>query len=393
MAFVAGANGISGNAIIEYLIRTSPAEWSRIIITSRSPLKNFWQDPRVTFIALDFLESAEENIAKMAAHCHDVTHAFFTSYVHVDDFKKLAEYNAPLFKNFLMAIDTVAGKNLQRVCLQTGGKNYGVHLGPVAAPVREDYPRYDDKGENFYFYQEDSLFELHKQRSWSWNVIRPNAIIGFTPSKNGMSEVVTVALYLLVCKEIGDVPKFPGNKFFWNSPDDNSYAESIADMTIWAVTNEHTKNEAFNHTNGDTFIWRYFLPRLGDYFGIEIPDQTQFLELGDDQTMKNSFRMGDWAKDKKPIWEKICEKYGGNKEVFDWGTWGFFDWIGGRAWSTLSSVSKARAYGWTRYDDTYETWIKSFRMFENAGILPAADKVRNGKAVPERTNLASKKSF
>jgi hypothetical protein len=85
-----------------------------------------------------------------------------------------------------------------------------------------------------------------------------------------MSEVVTVALYLLVCKEVGETPKFPGNKFFWNAPDDNSFAESIADMTIWATTNEHTKNEAFNHTNGDTFIWRYFLPQIGKYFGIEV---------------------------------------------------------------------------------------------------------------------------
>lgn len=47
--------------------------------------------------------------------------------------------------------------------------------------MTEDLPRYDDKGENFYYNQEDFMFNLHKQRTWSWNVIRPNGIVGFTP--------------------------------------------------------------------------------------------------------------------------------------------------------------------------------------------------------------------
>lgn len=53
--------------------------------------------------------------------CKDVTHAFFTSYIHDDDFKKLREKNVPLFKNFIDVIDAVCPK-LERVCLQTGGK-------------------------------------------------------------------------------------------------------------------------------------------------------------------------------------------------------------------------------------------------------------------------------
>jgi hypothetical protein len=85
-----------------------------------------------------------------------------------------------------------------------------------------------------------------------------------------MSEAITLALYMLVCKEMGEIPKFPGNKFFYNCIDDQSYATSLADMSIWATTCEHTKNEAFNHTNGDTFMWRYFFPKIGQYFGIEV---------------------------------------------------------------------------------------------------------------------------
>ena len=92
------------------------------MVTSRSPLKNFWQDPRVEFVAIDFLEPVDVIIQKMLPFCRGVTHAYFTSYVHTDDFMRLRDLNAPLFENFLTAIDAVAGESLQRICLQTGGK-------------------------------------------------------------------------------------------------------------------------------------------------------------------------------------------------------------------------------------------------------------------------------
>lgn len=52
-------------------------------------------------------------------------------------------------------------------------------------------PRYDDKGENFYYVQEDFLFQLHAQRKWSWNVIRPNGIIGFTPGSEFSNNILS----------------------------------------------------------------------------------------------------------------------------------------------------------------------------------------------------------
>ena len=59
---------------------------------------------------------------------------------------------------------------------------YGAHLGKLKAPAEESAPRYIDDGDNFYYNQEDYLQEVQKRRStWSWNVIRPTGIIGFTP--------------------------------------------------------------------------------------------------------------------------------------------------------------------------------------------------------------------
>jgi nucleoside-diphosphate-sugar epimerase len=55
VVFITGANGITGSAILEYLVQTTTSEqWSKIITTSRSPFKTTVSDPRISFIALDF---------------------------------------------------------------------------------------------------------------------------------------------------------------------------------------------------------------------------------------------------------------------------------------------------------------------------------------------------
>lgn len=112
-----------------------------------------------------------------------------------------------------------------------------------------------------------------------------------------------------------------------------------------------------------------------------MPVQTVFAEEGMAEKQANDIPMGEWAKNKKAVWDMICDKYGGNREAFDWGTWGFLDWNIGKAWCTLSSMTKARKFGWNRYDDTYETWVETFRSFENAGILPPRDLIL-GTTIP-----------
>jgi hypothetical protein len=52
----------------------------------------------------------------------------------------------------------------------------------VETPVHEGMSRYEDGGLNFYYTQEDFMFKLCAQKQWSWNVIRPGGIVGFTPS-------------------------------------------------------------------------------------------------------------------------------------------------------------------------------------------------------------------
>jgi hypothetical protein len=96
---------------------------------------------------------------------------------------------------------------------------------------------------------------------------------------NGMTEALTLAVYFLICREIKQTPKFPGNEYIWNGVDDKSYAPSIADLAVFVSTHEHCANEAFNHANGDVFIWKNFWPKVAGYFGLEVRWLSAYLEL------------------------------------------------------------------------------------------------------------------
>ncbi|KAJ5449417.1 nucleoside-diphosphate-sugar epimerase GsfE [Penicillium daleae] len=192
---------------------------------------------------------------------------------------------------------------------------------------------------------------------------------------NGISEAFTIAVYFLLCRELGEPPLFPGNENIWTSFYQKSYAPGIADLAIFAATHEHCANEAFNHNNGDRTFW----PKIAAYWGREVSIRSGNIPSPEPkfENMKkdsNSLVLGldliEWLKDKQEVWDRIVEKYGGKREAFIWASWDHLNWAMGRAVTTLLSLDKARKFGWTRYDSTYESWVSAFKTMQVAGILP-----------------------
>lgn len=373
IALVTGGNGITGSAIIEHLVRnTTREQWSQIIVTSRSPFKVAVQDPRIKFIALDFGKDHETLADQMRELCARVTHAYFSSYVHRDDFAELNKANSALFENFLKALVKVA-PGLENVTLQTGGKHYNVHLGPVPSPAREEEPRRTASIDNFYFPQEDALIAAQKGQKWTWNVIRPEAIIGHTLKPNGMNSALTFALFFIVSKELGDDAKMPTNQIYWAGYDDVSDSRLIADLSIFVSTNPRCGNEAFNVTNGDYFSWKYMWPRLAACFGAKSTSDQEFTKpsptVGQPQL---DFSLAEWAKDKREVWDRICDRAGKPeaKATWDAGTWAYQDWVFQRTWSATLSINKARRFGWTGHIDSYKSFTDAFQSFEGIGLIP-----------------------
>ena len=374
VAFITGGNGITGSAILDYLCsHTARDKWSQFIVTSRSPFECNVKDDRIVFVPLDFTNSSTVLKDHMSPLCAKVTHAYFSSYIHHDDFNELARLNNSLFENFLDALVQVA-PSLENVTLQTGGKYYNLHLQPVPYPTHEDQPRCQTSVDNFYYAQEDFLASRQKDQHWSYNVIRPQAIIGTSPRPNGMNQALTLALYFLICKELGSPAPMPTNQRFWATVDENSYAPLIADLTIYASTKKHCANEAFNMVNGDTFCWRYLWPQLAGYFGVQgcSSDQEFTHPVPTEGQVQQEFDLVTWSKDKQEVWTRLCEEAGVPQasRSFAYGTWGYQDWVFQRSWGALLSMSKARRFGWNGYKDTFECLVETFEALKKQGLIP-----------------------
>ncbi|KAJ5318516.1 hypothetical protein N7476_004936 [Penicillium atrosanguineum] len=372
-AFITGANGISGSAIVEHLCNTTaPDDWGSIIVTSRSPFNSTVTDPRVKFIALDFTHSIACLVEKMKDVCRSVSHAYFCSYLHKDDFAESCTINKIMFENFLNAIDKTA-LELENVTLQTGGKYYNLHVEPVPTPARENDPRRYGPFENFYFHQEDKLADLQRGKAWSWNVIRPEAIIGANSQPYGLNEALTIAMYFLICRELGTAAPMPTNQRYWEGTEDVSHAPLIADLAIFVSTRKLCANEAFNINNGDYFSWRYMWPRLAENLGAAASSQQRFEKaLPKEGDLQLELSLAEWCQGKRKVWEDLCERQGlpGAKTTFDLAGWAVGDFLFQRTWSATLSVNKARRFGWTGHADSYQSFVDTFEKFRQLGLIP-----------------------
>ncbi|KAF4626183.1 hypothetical protein G7Y89_g11974 [Cudoniella acicularis] len=77
--------------------------------------------------------------------------------------QQLVDVNSALLDNFLNALP-LANLTPKCVLLQTGAKNYGVHLGRARSPYVESDPRVTLEP-NFYYLQEDILWKYYHRRS------------------------------------------------------------------------------------------------------------------------------------------------------------------------------------------------------------------------------------
>jgi nucleoside-diphosphate-sugar epimerase len=141
-AIVTGANGISGFHTMRVLLE-SPDRWKKVWAASRRPppkdmmaLLTDDQRSRVEHVACDFLSKPEDVAEQLKSKNVTADYVFFYSYAQPkpepgkpawSNAQELVDTNSALLRNFLEGLDK-AGIAPKRFLLQTGAKNYGVHL-------------------------------------------------------------------------------------------------------------------------------------------------------------------------------------------------------------------------------------------------------------------------
>lgn len=282
-AIITGANGISGFHTMRALLE-SPQRWSKVYALSRRPpppemmaLLPADHRSRVQHVACDFLNSPESIAEALKAANVTATHVFFYSYLQPkpppgtkiwSNADELVKVNSALLSNFLSALP-LANITPSRILLQTGAKNYGVHLGRTRTPCIESDPQPSHLEPNFYYPQERILFDFCKAHpETSWNVIRPSWIIGAVNNAQ-MNALHPVAVYAAVQAYKNEPIAFPGDWDNWQFECHHASAMLTGYLSEWAVLEDKCKNEAFNSQDTSPMSWDRLWEELARWFGVE----------------------------------------------------------------------------------------------------------------------------
>jgi hypothetical protein len=295
-----------------------------------------------------------------------------------------------LLKNFCSALP-LADISPKRIMLQTGAKNYGIHLGPAAHPQEEHHPRVTLEP-NFYYPQEDFLWSFCSQQNIAWNVCMPAGILGAVPDA-AMNLVFPLGVYASVQKHLGQTLEFPCDLASWEATRCLSSSKMNGYMEEWAVLTDATKNEKFNTSDGCSFTWGSFWPKYAKWYKMsyETPDadSSRYTQVtsrfdppprgfGPPGTYRYRFRLVDWAKQEhvQTAWDELVAKHGltsGKLKDMDIDRiFGFTD--GSLLGSSLDlTMMKARKMGWCGFVDSNEAVREVLGEFVELGMIPPVE--------------------
>ncbi|KAI7711298.1 hypothetical protein KC353_g9089 [Hortaea werneckii] len=401
-AIVTGANGISGFHTMRVLLE-SPQRWTKVWAASRRPppkemmdLLTSEQRSRVEHVACDFLAKPEEIAQQLKEKSVTADAVFFYSYAQPkpppgaaiwSNAQDLVDTNAALLRNFLDALDT-ANITPKRFLLQTGAKNYGVHLGPTRTPHVESDPRVT-LDPNFYYPQEDALFEWCKKHPGAhWNVICPAWIIGATTNA-AMNALHPLAVYAAVQAWKGESFKYNGDFDTWMGVGEYSSAMLTGYLSEWAVLEDKCKDQKFNASDTSPLPMNRLWPELARWYDCKQFDGPELdegkittidpgnvptpLGYGPSRKMRFNFLLVKWAEkaENKKAWEEIMQKHNLTHNPFEdiESHFSFGDAAAIGAPNILS-MNKARCFGWTGHVDTLESLHKAYSELHRVGMLP-----------------------
>jgi nucleoside-diphosphate-sugar epimerase len=404
-ALVLGETGISGFHTIRALLDT-PDRWSKVYAVSRSPLSEKLlsllpqeQRSRIQHVSIDMTSSAEDIAQALRKADVKADYVFYYAYLSPKSGKsamdpetaeELVEANVPPFKYFLGALP-IAGIKPKRILLQTGGKNYGVHIGRVRTSIVESDPQPRHLSPNFYYPQEDALRAFCEEHSETkWNIVHPFAIIGATEHAS-MNTFMSFGIYAAVQAQKGEPLKFGADFTSWQFEAAHSTARLTGYLSEWAVLEEQCANQAFNAQDGGLLSWDRFFHELARWYGVkEVQgpelDESKLrttelaggrdspLGYGPPTQLRHSFTLADWASDPsaRKAWEEIMAKSDGKLTENPWegDLKDFF--MGDFAYLPFGtqSMNKARRYGFCGFVDTLESVFEMFQEMEKLGTLP-----------------------
>lgn len=351
VALIVGATGLSGS----YTARELKAHGWKVLTLSRSDADLEWSDGH---IAADLENASATKDALSGAK--EVTHVFFCTWSRQANEEENVRVNSLMIRNLFEA---VAHAPIQHAALVTGLKHYLGSFDDYAkvkpyTPFLESSPRLP--GPNFYYAQEDVLFEMAKKQGFNWSVHRPHTMIGFVVG-NYMNMAVTLAVYASICKHTGQPFLYPGSPEQLNAVTDVTDARLLAKQLHWASITPEAANTPFNTANGDLFRWTWLWQQIADYFDLEVAEYP-----GHPTPLEQQMA------DAETVWQTIVSKHGlQDIPLKKLASWWHSDADLGRDLECFTDMTNSRSLGFDNYQSTRSSFYDVFDELRERQIIPS----------------------
>ena len=345
VALVAGANGLIGRHLTVHLASRG---WE-VIALSRKPFSGVG----VRQIAVDLTDPADTR-AKVAA-LGEVPHLYYCVRAdHPEGVPESESVNAAMLRNLVESLEPRSAR-LAHVNLVHGTKHYGHHLGPCAVPAVEEGPR--GCGGTYYFAQEDFIRERAAAARWSWTIVRPHAFC-YMEMDNPRSLILVVAVLAAIQRELGEPLFFPGSAKSYDVVTQFTDLGLLTRGIEWMAATPQCANQAFNVVNGDYPRWRELWPQLATMLGVHAAPP-------------RPVGLAQYMADKGPVWDAIVSRHGLRRSKLDrLVLWNYGDYVFAPEWDIMSSMDKARRFGFDERVDTREMFARLIAGYREQRIIP-----------------------
>src|SRR5476649_1057935 len=268
---IAGATGLVGYAAMKHY--GSRPGCDVVALSRRKPDDTFGAH----WLPLDLTDAAA--CAALAPMFAGTTHLVYAALHERPDLvagwreEEQIRINEAMFRNLFDTVERAASclrpPDLRHVALLQGTKAYGVHVRPMLVPARENRSEMHEQP-NFYWNQERILRERHVKatgggKGWSWSILRPVLIVGESVG-SAMNVIPALGVYAAMMRRAGRTAlDYPGGVGRVAQAID---ADLLARCIAWSGESDKAKNEIFNITNGDVFVWPNVWPAIAEALGF-----------------------------------------------------------------------------------------------------------------------------
>ncbi|CAN5903567.1 NAD-dependent epimerase/dehydratase family protein [soil metagenome] len=259
---VAGATGLVGYAAMKHFGTQEGCEV--VALSRRQPEQTFG----ARWLPLDLTDAAA--CAALAPEFAGTTHLVYAALYErpglVAGWREDEQIrtNELMLRNLLDPLERAA-PGLRHVALLQGTKAYGVHVRPLQVPARENRSEMHEQP-NFYWNQERILRERQPGKGWAWSILRPVLIVGDSVG-SAMNVIPALGVYAALMRRAGKTKlDYPGGVGRVAQAVD---ADLLARTIAWSGEAASARNEIFNVTNGDVFVWPNVWPAIADALGFE----------------------------------------------------------------------------------------------------------------------------